>query len=109
MMSNQIFRKTIPKEIFFDLLEKICIKTDKYYLFDLNAYRKLLFYKLDESFCKNLQDYYHFGKRMYVERKMTYNNFTTILRQICNLNKITYTSLIKYDKSDYTIHYYIYF
>ena len=44
----------------------------------------------------------------YLDKKLTYNSFTTILRQICNYNKITYTSQIKYDKSSYEITYYIY-
>ena len=40
--------------------------------------------------------------------KLTYNSFTTIIRQICKYNQITYTSQIKYDKSTYEIVYYIY-
>ena len=52
--------------------------------------------------------FYHISKQKYLERKLTYNNFTTILRQICNFNKINYTSQIKYDKSTYDIIYYIY-
>ena len=53
--------------------------------------------------------YYHLSKRKYLEKKVTYNSFTTVLRQICNYNKIIYTSQIKYDKSKYEIVYYIYF
>jgi hypothetical protein len=44
-----------------------------------------------------------------LERKMNYNSFVTILRQICNFNKIIYTSQIKYDKSKYDIIYHIFF
>jgi hypothetical protein len=49
------------------------------------------------------------SKQKYLERKLAYNNFTTILRQICNFCAINYTSVIKYDKSTYNIIYYIYF
>lgn len=108
-MSNQIFKKILSKDVFFELLEKVCIKTDKYYLFDLNAYRKLQFYKLDEAFCEMLNDYYHLGKRMYIERKMTYNAFTTIVRQICKSTNIMFASQIKYNESKYNINYFIYF
>ena len=52
--------------------------------------------------------YYHISKRKYLERKLTYNSFITVIRQICNFNKITYTSQLKYDKSTYDITYYIY-
>ena len=60
------------------------------------------------EFLEMCKPYYHISKRKYLERKMSYNNFTTIIRQICNFNKIMYTSQIKYDKSNYNIVYYIY-
>ena len=53
--------------------------------------------------------YYHLSKRKYLDRKLSYNSFITIIRQICNFNNITYTSQIKYDKSTYDIIYFIYF
>jgi hypothetical protein len=108
-MSSQLFKKFIPKEIFFELLEKICIKKDKYYVFDMNAYRKLIFHNLHKDFCEHIKEYYHLGKRIYLERKMTYNSFTTIIRQICKSNNIMYTSQIKYNESKYNIDYFIYF
>ena len=42
-MTNQIFKKNVPNELLFTLLDKICFKTDEYYLIDNNAYRKLFF------------------------------------------------------------------
>ena len=108
-MSNQTFKNTFPKEMLFDFLQKICMQTDKYHIFNHESYKKAVFNNTLTEFIEQCKPYYHLSKQKYLERKMTYNNFTTILRQICNLNKITYTSLIKYDKSDYTIHYYIYF
>ena len=63
---------------------------------------------LIDNFINQCTPYYHISKRKYLERKITYNSFITIIRQICNFNKITYTSQIKYDKSEYDILYYIY-
>jgi hypothetical protein len=108
-MSSQIFKKLVPKEYFFELLDKICIKKDKYYLFDNNAFRKLMFYNFHTDFCEHLKEYYHLGKWFYLERKMNYNSFTTIIRQICKSNNIMYTSQIKYNESKYNIDYFIYF
>ena len=108
-MSNQIFKKTVPENLIFDLLDKICIKKEKYYLFDINAYKKLVFYNYHEEFCKTLKEYYHLGKQFYLTRKMKYNSFTTILRQLCKLCNIMYTSQIKYNESKYNIDYLIYF
>jgi len=108
-MSKQIFRQFVPPKILFDILEKVCIKTDKYYLFDLNAYRKLVYYELYDDFAKSIVEYYHISKREYVDRKLTYKSFVNIIRQICKSNNIQHTSQIKYNESNYNIDYYIYF
>ena len=50
-----------------------------------------------------------YDRQKYLDKKLTYNSFTTVLRQICNFNKVKYVSQIKYDKSTYDIVYYIYF
>lgn len=110
-MSTQIFKKNIPTSALFELLEKICQKNEKCFVFNLTAFKKGTF-----GDCTTISDFvtfcvpfYHLSKRKYLERKLDYNCFTTILRQICNFNKITYTSQIHYDKSTYEIVYYIYF
>jgi hypothetical protein len=108
-MSTQIFKNQIPNELLFELLGKICSKTDKYFIFNKNSFKKGVFDSLFSTFIELLTPYYQLSKRKYLERKLTYNSFTTILRQICNFNKIKYTSQIKYDKSVYDIVYYIYF
>ena len=108
-MSSQIFKNPIPKSLLTKLLDDIAVKTDKCYVVNNNSYKKGMFSKLIVNFIEQCKPYYHLSKRTYLERKPTYNSFTTIVRQICNFNKITYTSQIKYDKSTYDIMYYIYF
>ena len=74
-----------------------------------NYLKKML---LNESIIKFLEacrQFYHISKRDYIDRKLTYKSFNTIIRQICNFNNITYTSQIKYDKSVYDIIYSIQF
>jgi len=108
-MSSQIFKKEFPKELLFDLLKNICIKNDKYFTFNNDAYKKGLFNNLIPEFLEKCRPYYYLSKKKYLERKLNYNNFATILRQICKFCNITYTSIIKYDKSTYNINYYVYF
>ena len=108
-MTKQIFRNSVPNEILFNFLEKIALKTDKYYLIDLNSYRKMMFYKHHEEFCETIKPYYHASKQFYLERKMEYNAFTTIIRQICKNNNIMFTTQIKYNESKYNIQYLIYY
>lgn len=108
-MSNQTFKKQFPSELLFEVLDNICSKTDKYYVINNDSYKKGLFTNSIGEFFEKCKPYYHLSKQKYLERKVTYNTFTTVLRQICNFNKITYTSQIKYDKSNYNIIYYVYF
>ena len=108
-MNSQIFKNKIPNELLVTLIENNAIKTDTYYVINNNAYKKGVFNETIPKFLEECKPYYHISKRKYLERKMNYNSFITILRQICNFNNITYTSQIKYDKSEYNIIYYIYY
>lgn len=108
-MSSQIFKNHIPNELFFNLLDDIAVKTEKCYVITNDCYKKGIFNNTIPNFISECIPYYHISKRKYLERKINYNSFITIIRQICNYNKITYTSQIKYDKSTYDIIYYIYF
>jgi len=108
-MSTQIFKNQIPKILLFDLLDKICLKNEKHYTLNSDSFKKGVYNEEIPQFLEVCKPYYHISKRKYLETKLTYKSFTTILRQICNHNKITYTSQIKYDKSTYDILYYIYF
>lgn len=108
-MSTQIFKSMIPSQLIFDLLDILCLKNEKYYTFNIDSFKKGIFKEDIPKFIQSCTTYYHISKRKYLEKKITYNSFTTVLRQICNFNKITYTSQIKYDKSSYNIIYYIYF
>ena len=107
-MSIQIFKKNVPNENLFQLLDSICLKNEKHYILDFDSFKKGIFKEIIQQFLDNCKKYYHLSKRKYLEKKLTYNSFITVIRQICNFNKITYTSQIKYDKSTYSIVYYIY-
>ncbi len=108
-MASQIFKKQLPINILYDLLDKICIKNEKYYIFDKISYKKGEYQKILEPFLQLLSEYYHASKQYYLIRKLSYNSFVTIIRQICRLNNINYISKILYSKSDYNIVYYIYY
>jgi hypothetical protein len=107
-MSTQIFKNIIPKKKLYDLLDLICTKTDKNYILNKDAFKKGMFNNNIQIFLEECKEYYHLSKYKYIEKSITYNSFTTIVRQICNSNKIIYTSKIKYINSTYDINYYIY-
>ena len=106
---SQIFKTKIPSEMLFPLLDDIALKNDKCYIINNIAYKKGVFNEIIQKFIEQCEPFYHTSKRKYLERKLTYGSFITIIRQICNYNNIKYTSTIKYDKSKYDIYYYIYF
>lgn len=108
-MSKQIFKKKIPNDFFFKMLESICSKNDNYFIFTIESFKKGIFKEIIQQFIIDCNEYYHISKRKYLENTLCYNSFTTILRQICNFNQITFTSKIKYNKSLHYIEYFIYF
>ena len=107
-MSIQIFKKNIPNEVLFNLLDNICMKNDKHYILNMDSFKKGLFNENIQHFFEDCKPYYHNSKKKYLEKKITYNSFTTVIRQICNFNKLIYTSQIKYINSSYNIVYIIY-
>ena len=107
-MSAQLFKNIIPKKKLYDLLEIICTKTEKNYTINKDAFKKGIFNDTIQNFLEECKSYYHLSKQKYIDKKLTYNTFTTVVRQICNSNKIVYTSKIKYNNSTYDIIYYIY-
>jgi len=108
-MSLQIFKERIPPDKLFDVLSELCVKNEKYYIFNSISYKKGVFTEKITEFLNACKPYYFTSKQKYLERKMTYNNFITVVRQVCNANNIVYTSKIKYNKSLYEIEYYIYY
>lgn len=108
-MASQLFKTKIPNKLLIDLLDDIAIKSEKCYVLNNNSFKKGVFNNSITKFIEDCKPYYYKSKHKYLDRKINYNSFITIIRQICKYNKITYISQIKYDRSNYDIVYYIYF
>jgi len=108
-ITSQIFKNQIPNELFYAFLDKNCSKSDKYYTFNNDSFKKGLYNNSINDFLESCKSYYYISKRKYLERKLNYTFFVTILRQICKANNINYVSQLKYTNSTYCIHYYFYF
>lgn len=109
-MSSQLFKPSeFPNELLREFLEKVCdVRTEGGpFVFNRDAFKRANLNGLIEGFLKECKPFYHKAKHYYLERKMTYNYFTTVIRQICNRNSITYTSSVRYCKSRYEITYLI--
>ena len=104
-MSKQIFKKIVPVDILYQFLDKICESTPNSYILNINSYKKMLYYDYHVDFLKELVPYYHISKQFYLEREITYNSMTTILRQICKSHQLKIESKMKYVDSNYIIEY----
>jgi hypothetical protein len=109
-MSTQIFKEKINNDLLIELLNHICFKKeqDNFYIINIEAFKRGILNTSIINFIEKCKLYYHKSKFKYLERKLCYKSFLTIIRQICNANEIKYTSEIKYQKSTYDIIYYIY-
>jgi hypothetical protein len=108
-MPGQIFKYPVPTNILFDFLESICVKKEKYYVFDKYAFKKASFKNVLPAFYETLEDYYYVSKRKYLVNPTNYNSLCTIIRQLCKFNTISCVSNIKYSNSTYEIIYFIYY
>lgn len=108
-MSSNILKDIIPINILVELLEQYCfIKTEKYFVLDLDSYKKIVLENKIEPLLEQIVPYYKKSKLIYVTRPMKYVYFLTLVRHICNSNNVQYTSNIYYNRSKHYIKYIIY-
>ena len=107
-MSTQIFKYIYTKESLFNFFDKFAEKYNNYYKIDKIAFKRAEYQNLLIPFFEELKNHYYQSKQFYLTRKITYNNFLTIIRQICKINKLPFQKNISYIKSTYDITYFIY-
>ena len=96
---SRIFFEPVEAKILYDLLEQICQKTEKHYIFNELAYRRMKFLNLHIPFLNTIVGRYQSSKQFYVTRKQTYQTFLTIVKQLCHHNRIPITSSVQYFES----------
>ena len=104
-MSSQLFKKIFELEDFVNFLSTICDVKDNEYTFNNDAFKKANLFNRIDPFVEKCKDHYYLSKHKYLNRKITYKTFITILRQIAKSKNIAYSSNIKYSKSNYNIEY----
>jgi hypothetical protein len=105
---SQLFKIKIQSSMLFDVLSKCAKNMDTYYIFNKTTYKTAKYHKHTSDFLTHIGEYYHDSKKFYANRDDTYNNFTTVLRQICKHLSIPYTSRKEYSTSTYHIYYHFY-
>jgi hypothetical protein len=106
-MSSQIFKSKPEISLFKELLNNICDKNDSVYILNNASFKKGIMFETIQKFCEEIGDCYYDSKKFYIERKMTYKYFITVVRQVCKIHDLTYQTETKYNKSTYEIFYMI--
>lgn len=106
-MTNQIIKNNV--DIFDSYITNFFIKENEYYLFNEDLFKSMIYNNNIYNFLEKLKNYYYKSKYYYLLRKpITYIQFSTILRQICNKNNIRFEKNIKYKMSKYNVEYKLY-
>ena len=61
-MVSQIFKYKMPNEVLFDFLNNISMKYDKYFIVNLEAYKKGIFNDVISKFYEKIKEYYYLSK-----------------------------------------------
>ena len=104
---SQVITNKLKKDLVENILKSISQPYKKYRKFNKFYYKKLILENKLSPILDKLEPYYYKSKKYYI-KNTTYNGITTIIRQLCKLFHIPYTSQIIYNKSKYIIEYYIY-
>ena len=105
---NQLFLQNPDKSLLFNLLDKICNNDENYYLISKSVFKLAVYNNLLSPFCEQLIPYYHKSKLFYINRKINYKNFLTIIRQLCNCLNINFIYFNDFDNSSYQVIYKIF-
>lgn len=104
-----VFKERVPIDIFIELMESITDRKDaerpSKYLVDTATFKRGVYNGSIHVFFEKLKPYYRESKQMYVDRKLTYNSFITVVRHVCKCIDVEYTNQMRYDKSTYEIVY----
>ena len=106
-MGTQLFKTNVPIEILLNFLKLIAEDKDNHFLLTKILYKQAEYNNQITDFIESLKPYYYKSKLYYIERKLDYVKFMTIIRQLCNVNNVVYTTKIVYNNSNYEIEYYI--
>ncbi len=102
LSKKYLFRAAVNIQPLMEILEKVSVRIDedKWFQFDISAFRKMVFQNIHQPFLNVVKDYYYPAKwRKYGNKELTYNSFTTILRQLCNEVGRTFYTKHVYDHS----------
>ena len=104
-MGTQLFKTNVPIELIWNFIKLIAEEKGDNYSLNKIVYKQAEYNNHIIPFIDSLKPYYYKSKLYYLERKLDYVKFMTIMRQLCNAHNLKYTSKIIYNNSSYEIEY----
>lgn len=109
-IKHQIFKYNIPCEFIISFFDDVCeYDQDKnLYVFNNHSFKRAKFKNVLEENLSFLNKFYHDSKKKYIQNAYTFKGLHTVIRQLCNYNKIKFEKKIQYMFGNYEIIYNIY-
>ena len=105
MPASQIFKYEIPCSLLVNIVRKLGYIDNNVYNINLASYKKgMLDGSIPELF-KECRQYYFMSKKKYVDGKINYQGFLTVLRQIGKYHNLDFDTRINYYNNAYEIIY----
>lgn len=106
-MKTNYFLTPIPLKLLLSLLNELCVFTNHSFLIDMPTYYNGLHKGVIQQFMADCHPYYLPSKKSYTTNELTYKRFLTVVRHVCKIHNILYTSQLQYCHSLYQVVYYI--
>jgi hypothetical protein len=106
-MPSQIFKLPPDMNVFKSFLDDVSDIENDRYVISMAAFKRSEMFDHMTTFCDYLEECYYDSKKFYVRRRMTYKNFITVIRQVCKVSDLAYTTQTRYYKSSYEMVYII--
>ena len=87
----QLFNTSVPRKTVIDFLSHISndnVRDDKYFVINMNSYRKSFADNSFMEFCEAIRPYYIPSKQRYVDSVETYSRFLTVIRQVSRVTRM---------------------
>ena len=104
---SQNIKSSLKKETIIKIIKDITSydENKKVYIFSNVEYKRMCYHDKANEIIQILRPHYYESKQFYLDRKLTFKSFFSLLRQICKFNGIYVTSRVVYNRSEYTIIY----
>ena len=99
---NQLFRAVPDHKVVFSVLDEVCHRDQTTFVVDDVIYKRMRYDDRIFKLYDYLKPFYHLSKQKYVNGCTTRTGFLTVLRQLCNLFGIQYTSKVVYRNGTYS-------